>query len=314
MKSIKRNTILLSLVVFILLAGCAGEATQVGPAPTASPVVIMDGLNRAIQFDTSAQKIISIAPSNTEILFAVGAGSQVIARDEFSDYPQEVQALPSVGGGFGQLDVEKMISLQPDLVLASQLTPADQVESLEKVGLKVYLLPNPIDLEGMYANLVTVGQITGRAKEAQDLVEELKARVAAVDEKLAAAQTRPLVFYELDGTDPNAPWTAGPGSFIDTLIARAGGENLGGRLSDAYAQISVEQILVDNPAIVLLGDFTWGGVTVEDVLGRESWRELQAVKTGKIYTFDDNLVSRPGPRLVEGLEQLVRLLHPELFE
>lgn len=310
----KRFYVILFMLMCALLASCAGAAAPAAPTATAKPLVIVDGLDRPIQFDAAAQKIISIAPSNTEILFAVGAGSQVLARDEFSDFPAEALGLPSVGGGFGQLDVEKMISLQPDLVLASELTPADQVESLEKLGLKVYLLPNPINLEEMYTNLMTVGQITGREKQAQELVDKLKARVKTVDEKVAGAQARPLVFYELDGTDPNAPWTAGPGSFIDALIARAGGENLGGSLGEAYAQISIEQILLDNPAIVLLGDFTWGGVTVEDVLERDSWQDVQAVQSASIYTFDDNLVSRPGPRLVDGLEQLARLLHPELFD
>ncbi len=299
------------------MAGCATTspvAPTAIPTPTAGQFAIVDGLGRSITFTQPAQRILSISPSNTEILFAIGAGAQVVGRDEFSDFPEAAKALPNVGGGFGALDTELMVSLKPDLVLASQLTPEDQVQSIEKLGLKVFLVDNPQTLEDMFASLSQVSQITGAQAEAQALIDRLKARVIAVDEKIAQAEEKPLVFYELDSTDPNAPWTAGPGSFIEKLIHRAGGQNLGSQLSDPYAQISIEQLLVDNPAIILLGDYTWGGVTVDDVRARQSWAGIAAVKQDKVFTFDDNLVSRPGPRLVDGLEAMAKLIHPELFE
>jgi iron complex transport system substrate-binding protein len=316
MKLTRQIPYILLLLIFVL-SGCrtavpAGPGPQaVTPTPTAFEVI--DGLDRLVKFDQTAAKIISIAPSNTEILFAIGAGEQVIARDEFSDYPEAAKALPSVGGGFGALDVEKMVSLQPDLVLASALTPADQVEALEKLGLKVYLLGNPQDLESMFQNLEIAGRITGKSAQAAELVEQLKGRVAAVDKALTKAQSKPVVFYQLDSTDPNAPWTAGAGTFISSLIARAGGENYGDRLKDSYAQISIEQLLLDQPQVILVGDFTWGGVTAEQVQARPSWADLEAIKSGQVFVFDDNLVSRPGPRMVEGLEAMAKFLHPELF-
>jgi iron complex transport system substrate-binding protein len=296
----------LFILCALVLAGCAPK-----PGATSSgPTVLTDGLGRQVSFDVPAQKIVSIAPSNTEILFALGAASQVVGRDEFSDFPEQAKALPSIGGGYGALDMEKMVALQPDLVLASQLTPAEQVAAIEKLGLKTYLLPNPKDIEGMFDNLQAVGKITGREKEAQNLIVQLRKRVAAVDARLAKIDQKPTVFYELDNTDPNAPWTAGQGSFIDTLIKRAGGVNIGAQLSDAYAQISVEKLLEDNPQIIILGDYTYGGVKPEDVLARQAWAGMDAIKQKKVYTFDDNLVSRPGPRLVDGLEALAALLHP----
>jgi iron complex transport system substrate-binding protein len=300
-----------------LLAGCAApQLASLSPAPTTTAGVLhlTDGLGRSVQFDQPAQRIVSIAPSNTEILFAIGAGSQVVGRDEFSDYPEQAKQLRSVGGGFGAIDMETLVSLKPDLVLASQLTPAEQVQAIEALGMKVYLLANPQDLEGMFENLKIIGQITGRGAEAQKIINQLKSRVAAVDEMVAKAELKPSVFYELDSTDQNAPWTAGSGSFIDTLISRSGGENLGARLKDAYSQISIEQLLVENPDVIVVGDYTWGGVTAENVLARASWADLDAVKQGKVYVFDDNLVSRPGPRMVDGLEAMTKLLHPELFD
>jgi iron complex transport system substrate-binding protein len=309
---------LTALIALLLISACAqSAATPEQPAPSTptqpAPIELTDGLGRAIVLANPAQKIVSLAPSNTEILFAVNAGEQVIGRDEFSDFPVAAQAIANVGGGFGELDMETIVSLEPDLVLAADLSPPEQIAAIEKLGLTVYALPNPIELDGMYENLATVGMLTGHSQDAEQLVLSLKERVSAVETKVSQVEERPLVFYELDSTDPNAPWTAGPNTFIDTLITQAGGTNLGGAMADAWVQISVEELLVQNPDMIILGDATWGGVTPEDVIARQTWAGMQAVQAGKIYTFDDNLVSRPGPRLVDGLEAFAKLFHPELF-
>ena len=167
----------------------------------------------------------------------------------------------------------------------------------------------------MYTNLEIVAKLTGHEQETAALIDSLKVRVAAVDEKIKAATTKPVVFYELDSTDPAKPWTAGPGSFIDLLINRAGGVNLTSvaSIKDAYPQVSVEQVVSTNPDLIILGDAMWG-VTVESVGQRPGWEKLKAVTGKQVHPFDDNIVSRPGPRLVDGLEALAKLLHPELFK
>jgi iron complex transport system substrate-binding protein len=271
-----------------------------------------DGLGRAVTLPGPAQKVVSMAPSNTEILFAIGAGSQVVGRDEFSDYPAEAKSLPSIGGSMGQYSYEQVAALKPDLVLASEINTPEQVKALEDLGLTVYYLSNPKSLEDLYTNLVTVARLTGHESEAAVLVDSLKARVKAVDDKLAGVTDRPVVFYEIDASDPNKPYTTGPGTFIDLLIARAGGQNLPG-LTDAYAQVSLEQIVLANPAVILLGDALYG-TTPEAVAGRPGWSEIAAVKENRVLPFDDNLVSRPGPRLVDGLEALAQAIHPELYK
>jgi iron complex transport system substrate-binding protein len=260
-----------------------------------------------------AQRVVSLAASNTEILYAVGAGAQVVGRDEFSDYPAEAKDLPSIGGSFSNFNNEAMVDLQPDLILASELNTPEQVQALADLGLTVYYLANPKDMEGLYANLATVGRLTGHETEAVELSEALKARVQAVVDKTAGAAEKPTVFYELDSTDPNAPYTVGPGTFMDLLITMAGGQNAAGTAESPWAQLSLEQIVVLNPQIILLGDAAYG-VTPESVGQRAGWEGLEAVKSGAVYPFDDNLASRPGPRLVDGLEALAKLLHPELFE
>jgi iron complex transport system substrate-binding protein len=282
------------------------------PAP--APLVITDARGKTFEFTQAAQKIISLAPSNTEILFAVGAGKQVVGRDAFSDYPAEAQSLPDVGGGFSPLNTEVILAAQPDLVLAGELTPSEQIQSIEDLGLTVFVLGNPSTLAEMYENLRLVAQITGHEQETEALVASLQAREQAINEKLATVTERPLVLYELDGTDSNAPWIPGPGTFIDTLITQAGGENLGASMDGAWVQVSLEVLLEKDPALVILGDYTWGGVTPEMVAARSGWDALTAVQQGKVYPIDDNMVSRPGPRMLDGLETLAKLIHPELFE
>lgn len=291
----------------------ATEAPSLFPAtPETENISLTDGLGRQVILAKPAQKVVSLAASNTEILFAIGAGGQTVGRDLFSDYPAEAQSLPDIGGSMGEYNLEAIVALQPDLVLAAEINPSELVKSLEDLGLTVFYLKNPATLEEMYANLETVAQLTGRETEAAALVESLKARVAAVDEKIAPISSRFSVFYEIDASNPAQPYTAGKGTFITLLLERAGGYNIAAEL-DGYPQLSIEQIVADDPQVIILGDSMWG-VTVESVGQRPGWENLSAVKNGQVFPFDDNLVSRPGPRLVDGLEQLAKLLRPELFE
>ena len=300
-----RKFSILFIVLSLTLAACASAQ------PAQGPLKFTDGLGREVSLKGPAQRVVSLAPSNTEILFAVGAGKQVVGRDEFSDYPPEAKSLQSVGGSMGQYSTEAVVALKPDLVLAAEINAPELVKQLEDLGLTVYYLKNPKTLEEMYGNLDIVGQLTGH--DTAGLVDSLKKRVQAVDEKVMPLSSRPSVFYEIDATDPAKPYTYGPGSFGDLLIARAGGFNIGNQLSDPYPQMSLEQIVVSNPGIILLGDSMWG-TTAEAVKGRPGWEGIEAVKSGNILPFDDNLVSRPGPRLVDGLEQLARIFHPGAFQ
>lgn len=296
---------LILLVIAILLTACTPKA------PTGTTYI--DGEGRSIVLAGPAQRIVSLAPSNTEILYAIGAGDQVVGRDEFSDYPAEAAALPSVGGSMGTYSIETIASLKPDLVLAAEINTPEQVKALEDVGLTVYYLSNPKDLNGMYVNLKTVGQLAGRESEADALVQSLQKRVKAVEDKLAPISSIFTVFYEMDGSDPAKPWTAGQDSYLSQLVKMALGSNVGDSMKGDYVQMSQEALLVQNPTIILLGDAAYG-VTPEQVAARPGWNALQAVKNNRIYAFDDNLVSRPGPRLVDGLEALAKLLRPVLFK
>lgn len=300
---IKIIQLTLTAILFVAFVGCTG--VQAG---TVTSIQLTDGLGRTVTLAQPAKRIVSLAPSNTEILFTIKANDQIVGRDDFSDYPAEASTIPSIGG-LQSFSTEKIVSLQPDLVLAAGINSKEQVKSLEDLNLTVYYLPNPKDFEGLYANIQTVGVLTGRQDEAATLNADLRKRVTAIEEKIPQTGDRPKVFYEIDATDPSKPWTSGPDTFMDLLINKSGGENIGRSLTSSWAQISQEAVVYADPDILLLGDAAYG-VTPETVSTRPGWETIKAVKNNQIYTFDDNLVSRPGPRLVDGFEILSAYIHP----
>jgi iron complex transport system substrate-binding protein len=308
-----RKIFYLTLLIALLLTAC-GSARSATPTelPALTEIKLTDGLGRHIVLNEAAQRVLSMAPSNTEILFAVGAGDQVVGRDDFSDYPEAAKNVASIGSTFEALNTELIVSMKPDLVLAAEINTPEQVKALEDLGLTVYYLKNPTTLEEMYTNLEIVAKLTGHEAEAATLVESLKKRVAAVDEKIMSLNSRFNVFYELDGTDPAKPYTAGKGTFITLLIERAGGYNIASDI-EGYPQLSLEQVVAADPAFIILGDAKFG-TTPESIAQRPGWANLSAVKNKQVFPFNDDLLSRPGPRMVDGLEELAKLLRPQLFQ
>jgi iron complex transport system substrate-binding protein len=276
-------------------------------------ITLTDGLDRTVTLTAPAQRVISLAASNTEILYAIGAGTLVVGRDDFSDYPAEAKSVASIGGNMGKYDLEAITNLKPDLVLVAGINTPELVKSLEDLKITVFYLGNPTDFQGMFANLVTVGKLTGKETEASQLVASLTQRYDAVVKAVAGVATQPKVYYELDATNVAKPYTAGPGNLVDTVISLAGGKNIGAGLQSAWAEISQEEIISQNPEVILLGDAAYGE-TPEKVAQRPGWNVLAAVTQNKVYAFDDNLISRFGPRMVDGFEAMAKLLHPEAFK
>ena len=307
----RRLILPVGIALSLVVAGCGSTATPTAPTPEL--IAITDSTGHEVTLAAPAQHIVSLAPSNTEIVFAIGAGDRLVARDDFSDYPPEAANVPSIGSLYPTVNAEAVVALKPDLVLAAGITSREDVEKLVDLGLTVYTTSIAENLDDIYNDILAVGKLTGSSTEAEELVNDLKARVDAVTATTGTASTRPIVFYEVDATEPSKPWTAGTGTFIDVLITLAGGTNAGSVGAD-YFQISLEQLVTQDPEVIILGSSLYGGQTPELVAQRAGWDDIRAVKGNAVYTFDDNLVSRPGPRVVDGLEALAKLIHPELFQ
>ncbi len=203
--------------------------------------------------------------------------------------------------------------MEPDLILAGEIFAEAAIDELRDLGLVVYWQKNPVDFEGLFGNIMDIAVLTGTEDAAGDVIEGLAERVSALDEKLAPVEELPLVFYELDASDPANPYTPGAGTFISFVISRAKGLNLGDSLDGQWVQVSSEELLAQNPDTILLADALYG-ITAEAVAERAGWGEIQAVVEGAIYAFDPFILSVPGPRLVDGFEQVAEILHPEVFD
>ena len=318
-----RKMILILVSIILVLSACSPVEmpTKEPVSPTSVPdeevvdwpLIITDDLGNTIELQTYPKAIVSISPSTTEILFAIGAGDQVVGRDDFSLYPEAAMKVESIGSLWEGVPTEAILAMEPDLVIAAQIVSEENIQVLLDLGLPVYWQANPTDFDSLYKNLLDVSEITGHTQETMALVAELQNRVETVVTTLADAKDAPSVFYELDATDPSNPWTTGSDTFIDYIITMAGGLNAAAALQGDYAQISAEELIAVNPDIIMLADALYG-VTPESVAERPGWDVIIAVQNGSIYPIDPNMMSVPGPRLVDALEETANLIHPELFE
>jgi iron complex transport system substrate-binding protein len=275
-------------------------------APRAAITVIDDHGSR-ITLATTPHRLVSLAPNVTEMLFALGLGPEVVGVSSYSNYPKQAAHLPVVIS-YTALNLEKLLSLKPDLIVAAGIVPQQIVAKLRALHQTV-LMTDPRTVEGILADLRLVATAAGVPARGGQLAARLQARIDAVGSAVSRVTTHPRVFYELDTT----LYTAGHGSFVDALITMAGGANIAGRVMNPYPQLSPEKVIAADPQVIVLGDATYGGVTPAKVASRPGWQAISAVAHHRIYTFDDDLVSRPGPRIVDGLEALARLIHPEAF-
>ena len=278
------------------------------PEPAAFPLTITDDLGNEVTIEAEPQRIVSMAPSHTQILYALGLGDQVVGVTEYCNYPPEAQEKPKVGG-FSNIDLEQVVGLDPDLVLGTSLHAQSVEPALVERGLKVILI-DPETVEDVLEKIVLVGRVTGREGAAIALSSELRGRIEATMEKVQEAENNPRVYWELS----NDLYTAGPGSFIDDLIVRAGGTNIAADAKEQWPQLNLEALILADPEVIVLADHPYGE-TVEGVKARPGWADISAVKNERIVeVLDDDLVSQPGPRVAEALEFVAKALHPELFE
>ncbi|HVL52769.1 MAG TPA: ABC transporter substrate-binding protein, partial [Vitreimonas sp.] len=282
------------------------------PAPTATPTAVLyplilaDDEGTEVTIPAEPTRIVSLTPATTEILFAIGAGDRVIATTDFDDYPPEAVDLPDVAS-YSAVDVEKIVGLEADLVIAggNHFNDPQAIERLRALGIPVLVTYAP-DVETVLADIELIGRAVNREEEASELTEAMRDGFAAVAEATAGLG-RPRVFYELDATQEI--YTAADDSFLEEMIHLAGGDPITtGSASDF--SIPLERLVEADPEIIVLGDAAYG-VTAESVAARPGWSGMTAVREGAIRPVDDIVVTRPGPRLVEGLRQLAEAIHPD---
>ena len=282
----------------------ADAATPEATSEDAS-ITVEDSSGTMLTLDGPPQRIISYSPGATEILFAIGAGGRVVATDDFSDFPEEALALPKLT--YSSPDPEAALALDPDLVIMSG-QQADQVEQFRSLGMTVLYLEEAADIDGVFANIALFGAVTARDEDAAALVGDLQGRVAAVASALEGVEARPRVFFELTAD----LYTVAPNTFVGDLLTRAGAQNIAEGAESPFPQLSAEAIVDRDPEVVLLADAEFGE-TPEIACARPGWDVISACANARVHPVDGDFTSRPGPRIVEGLELIASLVHPDRF-
>ena len=272
-----------------------------------APRTFVDDAGRKIFVADPPTRIVSLAPSVTEMLFAIGAGEHVVGVTSFCDYPPEAQAKPKVGGAFPNLEV--VLSLKPTLVLAPRdFIRPDMVAKLDQLKITLFIL-EANTIEDVLRHIQTIGRMLGRSEQADTVAGDLRRRITEIKTRTAES-TRPRVFYVLN-SDPLM--TAGPGSFIHQLIELAGGMNVAAGSPVAYPRLSLEEVIKQDPQVILFPIGDDEGIPDREQQRWLRWTTLSAVKQNRFVRIPSVLLDRPGPRVVDGLERLAQQLHPELF-
>ncbi len=295
---------------FLVLLSIALVLTACSPNGQTDVEYVFDDLGRLVAINGTPQRIVSLAPSNTEILFALGLGEKVVGVTDLCNYPPEALNKTKVGG-YTTPDEETILVLNPDLVLVAYGTPIDVINSLDGLGLTVFCIET-ISLVDLLHDIRTVGEITDNEVEAQALTSELAVRIQAVTSQTEELEERPRVFHII-WNDPI--WTVGSGTFENVLIEKAGGVNIC-QNSTGYVTISIEEVVARNPEVIIAptGHGPGGEYIYEWAMNTTALNTTDARKNDRAYKVDGDLVQRPGPRLVKGLEWFAYFIHPEIFD
>jgi len=290
-------------------------AEEVRPEPEelpSFPLTIVDDLGRTVEISRLPQRIVSLAPSNTEILFALGLEDKIVGTTDYCDYPEAAKAKPRVAG-YTTPDMEKLVSLEPDLILAEAIHEERLLPALDKLGLTVTVM-SAKSIDVVLDDITLVGQINGKSKVAAQLVNDLTQRIEAVTSKTESLtpEKRLRVLY-ICWHDPI--WTMGSETFIDDLIWKAGGVNIFADDFEKSRVVSLEAVITENPQVIIIsGMGTTGNLIYNSIKKETRLRGVAAIIDNHVYKISDaNLIERPGPRIVDGLEEVAKLIHPEIF-
>lgn len=292
---------LLALVTIALVVTSCAPSDQTPPEPEC----IFDDLGRLICLNETPRRIVSLAPAITETLFALGLGDRVVGVTDWCDFPPEALEKEKVGG-YTTPDIEKMVALNPDLVLVAHGTPMEVINSMVALGLTVFGIKTT-DLDDLLDDIRTIGEITDREIEAQVLTSEMAVEIQAVTNQTEELENRPTVFYMVWN---NPLQTAGSDTFIHELIEKGGGVNICGNIT-GYPLIAIEEVIARNPEVIITS--AWPGI-YEWAMNETALNATDARQNNRIFACDDNLAQRPGPRLVKGLEWFAHFIHPDTFD
>lgn len=302
------------LAISLLLAGCgttktATEHTQsTDTTEAAGPYTVVDDRGVEVTFDKVPQTVISLQPSNTEILFELGVGDQIIGATEYDTYPEDAKKIERVSDTM-TVNSERIIELNPDVVFAYTIGEKAQVEQLENAGLKVFVIQSASKVEDIYGDIGQIAEVMGVKKEGDQVVADIKSQIAAVEEKVATLDKKKKVYFEISPS-PDI-WSIGSDTFQQELITAAGVENIYKDQKGWFA-VTEEDVITRNPeAIITSVNYTED--PKGEILARKGWSDISAIQNKEVYQLNPDILDRPGPRIGEAVELIATTIYPDIF-
>lgn len=293
--------------IVLFFSGCGVYSTA--PDLPATQYSLLDRLDRRVTFDGPPQRIVSLSPATTELVFALGAGDLLVGATEYCNFPDQAKAIDRVGSGpVGTVSLESIVSKRPDLVLCKFDTHQPLVDSLDRLNIKVLAL-GPESLTELCQEADWLGNILERQSQSKDLIQSLRSRAKKLEEKAAKLKTdgQPTkVFYQV-WADPLM--TVSQGSFIDELLQMAGLQNICHEVKGRYPQVSPELVVQRDPEVILLPSPAAKPVDLQVVFGRTGWQGVSAVRNKRVHSIDSDIVSRCGPRMLDAAEQIIEAVY-----
>ena len=304
------------LVLAILLAGCNStedavkeEAPNQDAQIEKSGYKVTDDRGVEVVFEKVPETVVSLQPSNTEILFALGVGKKIIGATEYDTYPAEALEIERVSDLMA-FNSERILELKPDVVIAYTSGQDDAIKGLEDAGVKVFVIQSATSFDEVYGDIEQISTVMGVKEKGDQLNEDIKAKIAGVQAKVESVDTQKNVYYEVSPT-PDIYTTAG-GTFQQEVLVAAKANNIFGD-QQGWVKVSEEEIISKNPEVILTTS-NYMEDAVGEILGRNGWNTIQAVQNKQVYLLDADTMSRPGPRIGEAVELVAKAVYPELFQ
>lgn len=307
--------VLLLILALSVMIGCSSNDDQASESEqtaetneTEFPLTVTDATDNELTFEKKAEKIVSVLPSNTEIAFALGLDDEIIGVTSLDNYPEEATEKETIGDF--QINVEKVISLEPDVVLADESVDEAALDQIRDADIQVLVVKTAENFEEVYDAIHLIGKVTDTTEQADQIESDMKEKLASLSDKVAEIENPKSVYVEVSPAPET--YTAGKNTFINTILEKINAENSAGDL-EGWPQVNEEAVLEMNPDIIITTYGNYVDDPIKEITDRESWSDLTAVKNKEIYDVNEDLVSRPGPRLVEGAEELAKAIYPDLF-